>query len=162
MTDTDHTQESAPDTVPWDRFVKGAAIGAAVVLILFVAIAGVVYFSTDYEFASVAEPVVAAPLQAGDPVNGEAIVKSTGCIACHSTDGSILVGPSWQGLAGSDREFEDGSTAVADTAYLRESILDPEASVVAGFKALMPAIYGDLLTPADIDDVVAYLESLGG
>jgi cytochrome c oxidase subunit 2 len=155
--------ESAAADRDLDPFVKGAAIGASVVMFAFLLIAGIVYFSSDYEFASVAAPAeVAAPPPGLTAADGEAIVKSTGCIACHSTDGSILVGPSWQGLAGSERTFEDGSTAVADTAYIKNSILDPESQVVADFKPLMPAIYGDVLSNAEIDAVVAYIETLGG
>ena len=129
-------------------------------MVVFLLIAAIVYFGSDYEFASAATPDVAAPPL--PTLDGEAIAKSTGCIACHSSDGSDLVGPTWAGLAGSERTFEDGSTAVADSAYIKKSIVDPEAQVVAGFNPLMPTVYTDLLSDSEIDAVVAYIESLGG
>ena len=157
------TDEAAAAERDLDPFVKGAAIGAAVVLFTFLAIAGIVYFSTDYEFASVGAPTeVVAPPPGLTAADGERLVGATGCIACHSTDGSILVGPSWQGLAGSERTFEDGSTAIADAPYIKNSIIDPASQIVADFTPLMPAIYGDVLSDAEIDAVVAYIQTLSG
>lgn len=51
-------QDTAPDTVAnrYDPFVRGLAIGALAVLLGFVLIAGIVYFSSDYEFARVLDP----------------------------------------------------------------------------------------------------------
>lgn len=55
------------------------------------------------------------------------------CNACHSLDGTIIVGPTWDGLFGSERPLADGTTVTADEAYIHESIVDPNAEIVAGF-----------------------------
>ncbi len=75
---------------------------------------------------------------------GELMYRQQGCVACHTLDGTSLVGPSFQNLFGSQRQFTDGSTTVADENYLRESILDPMAKIVDGFQPLMPASYTGL------------------
>jgi cytochrome c oxidase subunit 2 len=90
---------------------------------------------------------------------GAKLAEIQGCLSCHSVDGSSLVGPTWLGLFGSERSLEDGSTVVADDAYLRRSILEPEAQVVAGYPKIMPAAYG-LLPVEDIDAIVEYIKSL--
>jgi cytochrome c oxidase subunit 2 len=100
----------------------------------------------------------AALLAQGGPESGRAIVSQNGCLACHSVDGSPLTGPTWRGLSGASVELSDGTTVVADDAYLAESITDPAAKIVLGYQpAIMPQ-YG--LTEAQIDDIVAYLATL--
>ena len=44
---------------------------------------------------------------------GEQVARNAGCTACHSVDGSTLVGPSWKGLFGHEVQFADGTTATA-------------------------------------------------
>jgi len=92
---------------------------------------------------------------------GTDLATSKGCTACHSTNGRDGVGPTWTGLFGSERSLEDGSTVTADDAYLRESIVDPQAKVVDGFIAgIMPGSFGDSLTDEELDALVAYIQSL--
>ncbi|MCO6449848.1 MAG: cytochrome c oxidase subunit II [Caldilineales bacterium] len=96
-----------------------------------------------------------------DPVaQGQQIAQSAGCTACHSVDGSVLVGPSWQGLFGKTENLEDGSSVTVDEAYLHESIVDPAAKIVAGFANVMPNNYGDTLTEAEIGYLIEYIKSL--
>ena len=95
---------------------------------------------------------------------GKRIAELMGCVACHSTDGTTLgkVGPSWKGLFGSRRVFADGSRAVADEAYLRESIREPTAKVVSGFDKSdtgMPS-YEGVISDAQIEALVLYLKTL--
>jgi cytochrome c2 len=88
-----------------------------------------------------------------------------GCMACHSTDGTTVgkVGPSWKGLAGSERQISKGIGKVkADAAYLRESITNPGAKVVSGFEKFdtgMP-IYAGILNESQIESLVLYIQSL--
>ena len=87
-----------------------------------------------------------------------------GCMACHSTDGSMLgkVGPSWKGLFGSTRLFADGTSAVADADYLRQSIIEPSAKVVRGFEKAesgMP-IYGGVLSDSQLASVIEFIKNL--
>lgn len=80
-----------------------------------------------------------------------------GCSSCHTTDGQRSEGPTWQGLAGSTVELDDGTTVVADEAYLRRSITDPQAQIVAGYGPGMPQ---QELSDADVDQLVAFIQSL--
>jgi cytochrome c oxidase subunit 2 len=89
---------------------------------------------------------------------GKELVAQNGCLGCHSIDGSKSVGPTWKGLYGSDRELEDGTTVKADEAYLRESIVNPNAKVVKGFPPVMPP-YAQL-SDEDLKALIAYIKSL--
>lgn len=92
---------------------------------------------------------------------GQQIATRSGCTACHSIDGSELVGPTWQGLAGHEVTLADGSTVTADDAYLEESIVSPNAKVVEGFEpGIMPPDFGTRLTPEEIQSLVAYIKTL--
>lgn len=93
----------------------------------------------------------------GDAAAGEQLATSNGCLGCHSIDGSTIVGPTWQGLYGSEVELEGGDTVTADDAYITESIREPGAKIVAGFGNLMPAFN---LDDQQIADVIAYIQSL--
>jgi cytochrome c oxidase subunit 2 len=96
----------------------------------------------------------------GDAVaRGEELATSMGCISCHSTDGTQLVGPTWQGLFGREVTLEDGTTVTADEEYLRQAILDPNAQIVQGFAPAMPA-YEGMLTEEQISDLIAYIQTL--
>ncbi len=153
----------------WDLLVVGGAVGFTIVLIAFLVVFGIVYFTSDYEFLTAAEAptpagvvVPASAPASGSGLDGETIARSADCLGCHSVDGSRIVGPTWQGLAGSTRTFTDGSTAIADSAYLIRSIKDPSAQVVDGFpdNIMLPDL-AERLTSDEIDAVVAYIESLG-
>ncbi len=82
---------------------------------------------------------------------------SWGCLGCHSTDGSALVGPSWKGLFGKTEELESGEPVVVDEAYLKESILEPGARVVKGFPDVMPALD---VPEDDVEAIIDYIKSL--
>jgi cytochrome c oxidase subunit II len=88
---------------------------------------------------------------------GRALAASLGCLACHSLDGSAGIGPSWRGLYGSTRDFVDGSTARADAAYIEEAIRQPNAQVVQGYAAIMPALAVDA---AQLEALTAFIASL--
>ena len=88
---------------------------------------------------------------------GEQLAKDRGCQSCHKLEGAGI-GPTWVGLYGSTVTLDDGSTVVADDAYLHRSIEDPSAQKAAGFDVAMPQI---ALDPDEIDDLVAYIRSLG-
>lgn len=98
----------------------------------------------------------------GDPVaRGEKWSREAGCIACHSVDGTPLVGPSWLGVFGKEETMTDGTLVTIDEDYLRESILNPNSLVVQGYPAnVMPADYGERLTLEQIQDIIEYIKSL--
>jgi cytochrome c oxidase subunit 2 len=93
-------------------------------------------------------------------VGGAQYAQAFGCLGCHSTDGSVLVGPTFQGLFGSQQTFEDGTTGVADEAYLRNSILDPGAQIVQGFSDVMRKDYADKVTDEQLDALIEFIAGL--
>jgi cytochrome c oxidase subunit 2 len=102
-----------------------------------------------------------------DPVvRGEQWSTNFGCLSCHSLDGTKLVGPSWQNLCDGSETMADGSTVTVDEAYLRESILNPNAKIVEGFATgLMPAQFIDPVTKKPISDdqiadIIVYMNSI--
>jgi len=97
-----------------------------------------------------------------DPAaHGAQLVKQYGCTACHSPDRKRLVGPGWGGLYGSQVKLADGSTVTANDAYLIESIIKPNAKIVAGYpSSVMPGSFGKLLKDDEISAIVAYIHSL--
>lgn len=97
---------------------------------------------------------------------GERLYQMFGCMACHSTDGTLVgkVGPSWKGLYGSERDIAKGAKGKfkADEAYLRESITNPSAKVVKGFEKFdtgMP-IYAGILNESQIESLILFIKSL--
>jgi cytochrome c oxidase subunit 2 len=92
----------------------------------------------------------------GDAAAGEAIYEEQ-CAVCHSIDGSESVGPTWQGMWGSEVELEDGTTVTVDEGYVKESIQDPTAQVHAGYEPVMPPLN---LSDEDIANVIAFMQTL--
>jgi len=90
--------------------------------------------------------------------SGERIFAELGCATCHRSD-SQGRGPNLQGAFGRPVQLEDGRIVTADENYLRESILDPGAKVVKGFKPVMPTFQG-LVSEEQLNALVAYVKSL--
>jgi cytochrome c oxidase subunit 2 len=92
---------------------------------------------------------------------GQMLFEKRGCSACHSTTGVALVGPTWKGLFGKHESMADGSAVDVDENYLRESITDPQAKIVAGFKSpsVMPTYQGKL-NDKELKGLVEYIKSL--
>jgi cytochrome c oxidase subunit 2 len=93
---------------------------------------------------------------------GEIIAGSTGCLACHTTDGTPGSGPTWRDVAASSRPLQSGEVVIADDVYLTNSIIDPGSQVVVGFDNIMPPDFGDSLTEFEVEDLVEYIKSLTG
>jgi mono/diheme cytochrome c family protein len=99
---------------------------------------------------------------------GQRLATMFGCVACHSVTDTAMnnVGPKWKDLFGSKRDYvtdkgKKGS-AVVDAAYLRESILEPNAKKHASFvksEFAMPSFAG-VLTDAQVDSIVLYIQTL--
>ncbi|NNE35668.1 MAG: cytochrome c oxidase subunit II [Rhodothermales bacterium] len=102
-------------------------------------------------------------LEAGDDrplaVQGESLFRANACNSCHTVDGSRLVGPSIQGLFGSERQFADGTSAVADEEYLRTSIVAPASQIVESYPNVMPATYASL-RPDDVSKIIEYIKTV--
>ena len=89
---------------------------------------------------------------------GERLFTQNGCASCHlETDGGR--GPSMHGIFGKEEMLEGGSTVLVDEVYLRESIVDPAAKIVAGYDPIMPS-YAGTISEGGILQMVAYIKSL--
>lgn len=95
------------------------------------------------------------------------------CVSCHSLDGTPGVGPTWQGIYGREERLTDGTVAIVDDAYIRESIYDPNAKIVEGFAPAMPQNYEQLFAERQaeilatqgveidiVDDLIAFMKTL--
>ena len=90
---------------------------------------------------------------------GKVLHRRRGCIQCHSVDGSAKVGPSFLNTFGSTQALADGSSVTIDENYIRESILEPQAKIRAGYKPVMPTYQGQL-RDEEINALIAYMKSL--
>ena len=88
---------------------------------------------------------------------GLELAQSNGCIACHSLDGGIGIGPTWLGMYGKTETLTDGSTVVVDEEYIIESIVRPDARKVQGFENLMVRYF---LSPEDLQALVEFTRQL--
>ena len=112
--------------------------------------------------------IAAQSTVAPTPGEGRRLAQMFGCAACHSFEGKDMahVGPTWKGLFGSERQWtspdKKKGKSNADSDYIRESILDPSAKVVAAYSRgeyAMPS-YAGALTDSQIDSLVLFIETL--
>lgn len=89
---------------------------------------------------------------------GEKLFSQLACNTCHLPNGTGR-GPSMNGVYQGKVLLADGSTVTADEAYIRESILQPKAKIVAGYQPVMPTFQG-LVTEEQIMNLTAYIKSL--
>jgi cytochrome c2 len=111
---------------------------------------------------------VAKKAEVVSAAEGQRLATMFGCVACHSVTDTAMtnVGPKWKGLFGSKRDYvsDQGKkgTVTADEAYLRESILEPNAKKHASFlksEFAMPSFAG-VLSDAQIDSLILYIKTL--
>jgi cytochrome c oxidase subunit 2 len=89
---------------------------------------------------------------------GAMLYQTRGCHTCHSLDGSRGEGPSFRGVFGHQITLQGGAAITADENYIRESILRPQAKVVAGFQPIMPTFEG-MLREREINALVEFIKS---
>lgn len=93
---------------------------------------------------------------------GKNLATVKGCVACHSTDGSTLVGPSFKGIYGHETTVVTAGKerkVVVNDDYIRNSILNPTDDIVKGFQPLMPSQKG-LVSDDEINALIQYIKSL--
>jgi len=90
---------------------------------------------------------------------GQRLFEQMGCATCHQLDQQGRC-PNLRGVYGSRIQFTDGRTALADDAYIRESILNPNARVVAGYKPDVMPTYQGQLSEEQLLQLVVYIKSL--
>jgi cytochrome c oxidase subunit II len=89
---------------------------------------------------------------------GQKLFQDLVCITCH-TPGAQARGPVLKGLWGKQIELQGGGKATMDEAYVRESIVNPQAKVVAGYQPIMPTFQG-LVTEEQLLQLIAYVRSV--
>lgn len=95
------------------------------------------------------------PAERGENIFRQGINGAPPCLSCHAlTPGGFVIGPVIAGISERAAERVEGLSAEA---YLHESIVDPQAYVVPGFRPIMFPGYSDLLSESDIDDLIAFL-----
>jgi cytochrome c oxidase subunit 2 len=109
---------------------------------------------TDFQAWLAGGPATASPVAAG-----EKLFQDLACNTCHQ-QGSEGRGPALAGIFGKTIQLQGGGTATVDEAYVRESIVNPQAKVVAGFQPIMPTFQG-LVTEEQLLQLIAYVRSLG-
>lgn len=90
---------------------------------------------------------------------GAVLFEQLGCITCHR-GGAGARGPELAGLFGKPVHLQNGETIMADETYIRESILTPQAKIVAGFQPIMPTFKG-LVSEEGLMQLIAYIKELG-
>ncbi len=94
---------------------------------------------------------------------GWQVLTRNGCNACHSSDGSKLIGPSYQGGWGGTRTVVSGREELqvaVDEAYIMRSIFDPDAEVVKGFNKSLMQPYEGVVTEEEVKLIIEYLKAL--
>ncbi|MGE0104367.1 MAG: cytochrome c oxidase subunit II [Blastocatellales bacterium] len=97
--------------------------------------------------------------EASPSAAGQKLFASLACNTCHYEENRGR-GPTLVGLYGTEVKLANGSTVIADDAYIRESILMPGAKVVGGYSPIMPTFQGQI-SEEQILQIIAYLKSIG-
>lgn len=96
--------------------------------------------------------------------SGEKILVQNGCLACHSRDGSKIVGPSFKGLYGSTRTVFDAQNNLKeetfDEKYFKRSVYAPNEEVVQGYPKGIMQSYKETISEEDLKAMFEYLKTL--
>ena len=95
---------------------------------------------------------------------GAQLYQKYNCANCHGENGQGGRGPVLAGLFGSDVPIDQPGgkvrTVKADEKYIRDSIVNPQAQIVAGYQPIMPS-YDGLISEPDMLQIIAYIKSTG-
>jgi cytochrome c oxidase subunit II len=96
------------------------------------------------------------------PELGKKLYEKLGCIACHSTDGSIKLAPSFKDVYGKQEELADGTIITVNDNYIKQKILTPtKQQPKKGYAPIMPTFQGRV-SERDISGVIEFIKSLSG
>ena len=130
----------------WLPCLGGTFLFSCSAIFIFLVLPGVIHSSNSPEQIQIAA--------------GKQLFLGKGCAACHM-QGSSALAPDLHGVFGTTQRLADGKEVLADDAYLRESILTPQAKIVQGHHPTMP-VFAGLLTEPQVDSLIAYIRSIGG
>lgn len=144
--------------------------GLIVVVVIAVAVIVSVYFTFFHGSPESTQPTSTPSVQVSVPSTDLATLGATlftqyRCNVCHTTNGARAAGPTLAGLYGSQVTLDTGQTITADENYLKQSIINPDAQIVAGYgPSVMSAALSDFTTQLNqgntVEALVAYVESL--
>jgi cytochrome c oxidase subunit 2 len=106
-------------------------------------------------------PVVDSETSLAD--QGYEVLRRNGCNACHSMDGTKLVGPSYLGGWGNTRTVvtdREEREVTIDEEYVKRSIYDPNADVVKGFNQGLMLSYEGIVSEEEVNLIIEYLKEL--
>ncbi len=89
---------------------------------------------------------------------GRKLYTAKGCNACHSLDGTKVLGPSFKGVYGKEEMCEGGIKVTVDDNYIRESVLHPQKLIVQGYQPVMPPFEGQL-KEEEIQALIAFIKA---
>jgi mono/diheme cytochrome c family protein len=110
-------------------------------------------------------PTAEVATVSGDAAHGEELFNkfedqvSFACATCHHPDSEDrLIGPGLLNISTRAATRVEGESAEE---YIHNSIVNPSAFVVTDYPdGLMPQVYTDIFSEADIQDIIAYLYTL--
>ena len=106
--------------------------------------------------------VAGTPGTLADPMalRGRSVFYKFGCIACHTPYSSVRA-PRLDGVFGREVRLNNGQTIIADEQYIRESVLEPNAKISAGYTApsLMPT-YAGQISEQELQELVEFIKSI--
>jgi len=117
----------------------------------------------DAWYASMADTTRKEGAVVNYAAEGKRLMELNGCVACHSSDGTKVVGPSYKGIYGSKVIVEtDGKEReiIVDDEYIMRSIYDPNADIVKGYTKGQMVSYKTQLKDADVAKIIEYIKSL--
>jgi len=107
--------------------------------------------------------VAASAILDSPGATGKRIMQNIGCFACHTVDGTKLVGPSFKGIWGEEQTVVTGKETrkvKVDEEYIKRSVYDPNADVVEGFMKGLMVSYQGQLSEDDIANIAEYLKTV--
>jgi len=113
--------------------------------------------------ADTTQIAASASVAASPGATGKKIMQNIGCFACHTIDGTKLVGPSFKGIWGEEQSVVTGKETrkvLVDEEYIKRSIYDPNADVVEGYMKGLMVSYNGQLSEDDIASIIEYLKTV--